>query len=62
MYFNQHDDGEGHGHYSLPPAPSEEQEMKNTYILTSTRMERVTATTLFHLHKVKSRRLKTHVF
>jgi hypothetical protein len=24
MYF----DGEGHGHHSLPPAPSEEQEMK----------------------------------
>jgi hypothetical protein len=27
MYFNQHEDGEGHGHHSLPPAPSEEQEI-----------------------------------
>jgi hypothetical protein len=39
MYFDQHEDGEGHGHHSLPPAPSEEQEMKNTNILTSTRMK-----------------------
>ncbi len=62
MYFDQNEDREGHGHHSLPPAPSEEQEIKNTCILTSTRMERVTATTLFHLHQVKSRRWKTHVF
>jgi hypothetical protein len=50
MYIDQHEEGEGHGHHSLPPALKEEQEMKNTCILTNKRMERVTATTLFHLH------------
>jgi hypothetical protein len=35
MYFDQPEDREGHGHHSLPPAPSEEQEMKNTCILIS---------------------------
>jgi hypothetical protein len=51
MYFDQHEDGEGHGNHSLPIAPSEEQEIKNICILTSTRMEKVTATTLFYLHQ-----------
>ncbi len=31
MYFDQHEDGEGHGHHSLPPAPSETGDEKEMY-------------------------------